>query len=256
MELIKKIILLSAAVIACHGLCTAQSVRLMSMNLKEGGEYIGHRAKPYADLIKEYNPDFVCLQEVDYYTVRNGKSDMLDSLALQTGMFPFYCKSFDYQGGGFGVAVLSKYPFFNAGKIVSSIAGTREPRGTGWVCVQLPGGEVVRVGSVHLAVENYQAAIKQFAELNKVILTDSETPTLLAGDFNCPPDGDAVTYVKVKWQEIARGSGNTIPSSGPTTQLDYVMGHPKKWTYSNYQIIARPDLSDHCFVVADVSYEK
>ena len=34
------------------------------------------------------------------------------------------------------------------------------------------------------------------------------------------------------------------------------MGYPKKWKYRKYEIIARPDLPDHCFVMADVIYEE
>ena len=41
------------------------SLRVMSMNIKEGASYASNESKPYADLIMEYDPDFVCLQEVD-----------------------------------------------------------------------------------------------------------------------------------------------------------------------------------------------
>jgi hypothetical protein len=47
--------------------------------------------------------------------------------------------------------------------------------------------------------------------------------------------------------------GNTIPSTGPTSQLDYVMGYPiGSWTCTDYEVLAHPELSDHCFIVADL----
>lgn len=73
------------------------SVRVMSMNIKEGGSCAGHLSAPFAKLISEYKPDFVCLQEVDYKTVRNGKRDFINELAVETGMFPYYCQSFSYR---------------------------------------------------------------------------------------------------------------------------------------------------------------
>lgn len=232
------------------------SLRVMSMNIKEGASYASNESKPYADLIMEYDPDFVCLQEVDYKTIRNGKRDWLNEVAKQCGMFPYYCKSFSYQGGGFGTAILSKYPFFKAFKTVFSASGTREDRASGWVYVQLPSGMTVRVATTHLALETADITTKHIASVNSAIFADdTTTPTLLVGDFNATPDSDPIKYAKIKWQEIAPGQGFTIPSSGPNRQLDYVMGYPKQWKYSKYEILARPALSDHCFIVADVSID-
>ena len=231
------------------------SIRVMSMNIKGGASYAGNESQPYAQVIKEYDPDFVCLQEVDYKTIRNGGKDWLNEVAIQTGMFPYYCKSFTYQGGGFGTAILSKYPFFKAEKTIFSAAGTREDRASGWVYVELPSGSVVRVATTHLSLETADLTTKHIASVNSAIFAaDSSTPTLLIGDFNATPDSDPIKYAKIKWQEIAPGSGNTIPSSGPNRQLDYVMGFPKQWSWTRYEILAYPELSDHCFVLADLEF--
>lgn len=252
-----KKILLAVFMIWMGSLCAAQtlSLRVMSMNIKEGGRYIGNVSEPYSELIKEYDPDVVALQEVDYKTIRNGGKDWLNEVAEQTGMFPYYCQSFVYQGGGFGVALLSKYPFYKAEKIVSVIEGAREQRASGWIYISLPDGEKVRVASIHLALESSQITIRHMADLNKKIFeNDTETPTLLIGDYNSTPESDAITYIKVKWQDISKGTEPTIPSDAPKTKLDYVMGYPKNWTRQSYETVARPDLSDHCFIVADVSF--
>lgn len=231
-------------------------LRVMSMNIKEGALYADHKVEPFAELINEYAPDVVCLQEVDHFTKRNGKTDFLNALAQATGMFPYWCKSFTYQGGGFGVALLSKYPFLKAEKIISTIAGSREPRSAGWIYVRLPQGGTVRVATTHLALESSEITIRNFVDVNKKIFEqDKLTPTLLIGDYNAEEDSDPIRYVKNTWQEIGEGTGFTIPSDNPKVKLDYIMGYPKKWNYENYKIIARPDMSDHCFVMADLIYE-
>ena len=230
------------------------TLRVMSMNIRQGGEYAGNKSEPYSELINKYKPDVVALQEVDYKTTRNGNRDWLNEVAMQTGMFPYFCKSIAYQGGGFGTALLSKYPFFKCEKTVFSHKDTREDRATGWIYEQLPCGETVRVGVVHLSLETSQMTIQHFATVNKAFFAeDTTTPALMIGDYNAANGSDAINYVKNKWQDVIPDLGFTIPATGPTTQLDYVMGFPKgAWTCISHEVIARSDMSDHCFIVADV----
>ena len=196
----------------------------------------------------------MALQEVDYKTTRNGKRDWLNEVAMQTGMFPYFCKSIAYQGGGFGPALLSKYPFFKCEKTVFSHKDTREDRATGWIYIQLPAGGTVRVGVVHLSLETSQMTIQQFASISKAFFAeDTTTPALLIGDYNATPGSDPINYVKNKWQDVIPNLGPTIPATGPTSQLDYVMGYPKgAWKCISHEVVARGDMSDHCFIVADV----
>ena len=230
------------------------SLRVMSMNIRQGGEYAGNKSEPYSELINKYDPDVVALQEVDYKTTRNGKRDWLNEVAMQTGMFPYFCKSITYQGGAFGTAILSKYPFFKCEKTVFSHKDTREDRATGWIYVQLPCGATIRVGVVHLSLETSQLTKQHFASINKAFFVeDTTTPALMIGDYNASNGSDAINYVKNKWQDVIPDLGFTIPATGPTTQLDYVMGYPKgKWTCTKHEVLPRADMSDHCFIVADV----
>lgn len=233
---------------------TVTSFRVMSMNIRQGGEYAGNLSKPFADLIREYSPDVVALQEVDYKTSRNGRRDWLNEVAMQTGMFPYFCKSRDYQGGAFGTALLSRYPFFKAEKSIFKHKDAREDRATGWIYVQFPGGRSIRFGTVHLSLESSELTIRHFASVNQAFFAeDTVTPALMIGDYNAAPGSDPIRYVKIKWQEIIPDMGPTIPSHKPATQLDYIMGFPQgSWECTHYEILAEPGLSDHCFVVADL----
>ena len=231
------------------------SVRVMSMNIKEGAAYAGNQSQPYSDLINQYKPDFIALQEVDYKTVRNGGKDWLNEVAMQTGMFPYFSKSMNYQGGGFGPALLSKYPFYKVEKTIFRHDQAREDRSTAWMYVQLPGGGVcLRVGTLHLSLESSQLTIQHFASINKAFFAEDElTPALMIGDYNAAPGSDAINYVKNRWQEVIPNMGSTWPSDKPTTQLDHIMGFPKMaWECTHYELIGNPKLSDHCFIVADL----
>ena len=66
-----KKIVLTLGLVLCTLLCASQSVqaqegtirlRVMSMNIKEGGRYCGFLSAPFAELINQHKPDVVCLQ--------------------------------------------------------------------------------------------------------------------------------------------------------------------------------------------------
>lgn len=256
MNYVLKHIVLPFVLTACCLCASAQStvsLRVLSMNIKQGGVEAFYRTAPYAEVIKKYNPDVVALQEVHHCTSYILGKDWTGNLAAETGMYPYFCKSFDYAGGAFGVALLVRYPFFKAQTIVSVMEGAKEPRSTGWVYLALPDGNVLRVGSVHLAVEN-ECIVSNMADLNKKFFAEDEkTPSLLIGDFNSKPGSDPYIYFRRKWQDVGEAMGPTIPSDAPKYKLDYIMGYPKgDWELVDYEVIARTDLSDHCFIMADV----
>lgn len=254
-------LLLSATTLHTVSAQKSVSLRVMSMNIKEGGKYINHLSAPYAELINQWQPDVVCLQEVDYRTTRNGGRDWLNEVAMATGMMPYFCQSMGYQGGGFGTALLCKWPFFGLTKIVTNLDGAREPRATGWIYFTTPEGVTVRVATTHLALESSQMTIKHLADINsKMFAEDDTTPSLLVGDFNATDGSDPIVYAGNRWKDLGKGYGNTYPTSREEityspSRLDYVMAYPKTgWSVVEYRILDCPELSDHRFIVADVTF--
>ncbi len=258
MKVLKKILVCTAfllSAVSAEVLAQEVSVRVMSMNIRLGGERGGYKAEPYAELIKKYDPDFVCLQEVDHKTFRNGNRDWLNEVALQTGMFPEFFMSATMVKGAYGTAILSKYPFFRSFKsLFPKQNGEREPRACGWVCVQLPEGQVVRVMTVHFALQNATNTTRNIQHVNNDFFGDDKlTPGLMVGDFNAESGSDPILFAKHSWEEMCPGAGFTIPAEKPGRQLDFVMAYPKgRWTCKKFEILPHPELSDHCFIVADV----
>ena len=63
-----------------------------------------------ADVISKVNPDLVALQEVDKFCKRSGQRDLARELGEMLGMQHRFGKFMDYQGGEYGMAVLSRFP--------------------------------------------------------------------------------------------------------------------------------------------------
>src|SRR5690554_1055217 len=64
----------------------------------------------YGGIISDQSPDLVALQEVDKNTTRVGGLDLTEELSRRTGLDGYFFKFFDYRGGEYGTAALSKFP--------------------------------------------------------------------------------------------------------------------------------------------------
>ena len=85
------------------------TLRIMSYNIHNGVGLDGKR--DYARIAKailRMSPDVVALQELDSATRRSGGVDILRELSDQTLMHRVYAPAIDYQGGKYGIGLLSK----------------------------------------------------------------------------------------------------------------------------------------------------
>ena len=61
-----------------------------------------------ADVILRIDPDIVALQELDSATIRSNGDITLEELASRTNMYFVYGPFFEYEGGKYGIGILSK----------------------------------------------------------------------------------------------------------------------------------------------------
>src|SRR3954466_7463152 len=107
---------IAAALIACAGLAPAgdpapKTLRVLTYNIHHGEGTDGKLDLPrVAGVVKAARPDVVLLQEVDRNTTRTGKVDQAAELARLTGLHAEFGKAIDLQGGGYGLATLSRFP--------------------------------------------------------------------------------------------------------------------------------------------------
>src|SRR6185369_3453605 len=88
-----------------------RTVRVMTYNIHVG---VGMDKKldlqRIADVINRERPDLVGLQEVDRGVKRTEGKDEIAELAAMTRMEYAFAPNLDYQGGKYGVAILSRFP--------------------------------------------------------------------------------------------------------------------------------------------------
>ena len=106
-----------------------------------------------AAIIRSQAPDIVALQEVDVHTKRSGTGlNQAAYLAQKTGLHYFFAKAINYEGGGYGVALLSKYPFLDTVTFLlpNEPGVTAEQRVLAKAVLKLPGNEEIVVANTHL----------------------------------------------------------------------------------------------------------
>lgn len=207
----------------------AEALRVMVYNIHAGKDAGGvDNLARVADLIVSSNADLVLLQEVDRNTERSGRVDQIAELERLTSLHGAFGKSLDYQGGEYGIAVLSRWPVA-ASEVIplpndppqERAGGSREPRVALFVV-----SNGIRILNTHLdASKDETWRLQEVAKL--IEAADRAEPTLVGGDFNSEPASEtrrrmAETGYRDAWQECGTGGELTFPASAPVKRIDYL----------------------------------
>lgn len=202
---------------------------VMSYNIHVGiGMDKKQDLKRIAEVIKLYNCDLVGLQEVDRGVERTGRVDEIKELARLTGMDYAFAHNLDYQGGQYGVAVLSRFPILAIDHRRYANRRERERRGFIRVEVEVDGRRLNFV-TTHLDYQLLEGRIFETEQL-LAALADVRGPLVVTGDFNEEPPGGAYELMLKAgfadaWTRAGaqdRAGGLTYPADKPTKRIDYV----------------------------------
>ena len=116
-------------------------LKIMSFNICRSGELTQYSVIPFADLIRQHQPDIIALQELDYMTSRNTGIDFTTKLGAELGMFPVFGRTIYYKGGEYGLAVLSRYPFLQVKTEPLPTPADKEQRAFLITEIRLPSGK-------------------------------------------------------------------------------------------------------------------
>lgn len=211
-----------------------------------------------AETIRKTNPDLVALQELDSVTIRSGKTFQLEVLAEMLDMHYYYGKAIDYEGGGYGVGILSKYPISEARTIklpnVPDWAG--ETRVLALVKVTLPDDKEVYFGSTHLDVKLEDNRLLQTAEI-ATIAGKLKAPIIIGGDFNSTEEKAPMVELFKYFKDASTTKGPTIPVLNPTRRIDYIVYRmPNDFNVLSEKVLTADNYgSDHLPFFARLGYK-
>ena len=208
-----------------------------------------------ASVINNAKPDIVGLQEIDVNTGRSGKDvNQAEQLAKKTGMYFFFGKAIDHDGGEYGIAILSKFPIGET-KVysLSNVPGVKgEPRVLVTAKLQLPSGKQIRFGNTHLdAGKDPVIRLVQMSDINAIAVQE-KLPFLITGDFNARPDSEVIELMDKVFIRSCKDCPPTIPADNPRNSIDFI-GHktPAKLILLKHEVISAPTASDHLPVIAE-----
>ncbi len=205
-----------------------------------------------AAVIAESGADLVGLNEVYHpYPVAPGRQPMLDEIADALGMRYLFGSTLATIPGApqlaaYGNALLSRYPWRNAGTFRLPTPETCESRGAIWADVEVNGFRL-SVGVVHLENTAEEARLTQVEHL-LALAAQFSRPQVLLGDFNALAPGELCDsasgqrapatatrviarmlragYVDAQ-ATVSRGPRESWSTARPIIRIDYVWLSPE-----------------------------
>lgn len=227
--------------------CGSDTVNLMTFNIYHGETMRGDfDLNDIARIIHEKQPAFVALQEVDFKTKRARNKDIATELAIRTGLAALFGQAMPFNGGGYGVGVLSKWPIEQSQVIKLPGANNTEPRVALEISIVLPSGNRLLFVSTHLDHSDAEVRGQQMQFLMNRY-EHVEIPTVIAGDFNERPTGENMKLMFDTFRvSDDKTQQPTYPSNQPSQKIDYILlskGHNWKVLYT--EVVNDSIASDH-----------
>jgi endonuclease/exonuclease/phosphatase family metal-dependent hydrolase len=238
---------------------TRIKLRVMTYNIHVGvGMDKKLDLKRIAAVINAQKPDLVGLQEVDRGVSRTQRIDEIVELAKLTRMNYDFAFNLRYQGGQYGVAILSRFPIRAMEHRLYQNLREAERRGfiRGEVSV---GGRTINFVTTHL---DYQYDDGRLFEARQLLaaLKDVTGPLIVVGDFNDVPAGGAYQLMRQQFDDawsLARPAdeGFSYPADKPTKRIDYIFTRKIDRVRLRRAWIVETQASDHVPVVAELEIE-
>lgn len=204
-----------------------KSFRVMTYNIHHGAGLDGRvdLARLAAVILSE-RADIVALQEVDKGVARTDRRDLPAELAALTGLRCVFSNNFNFQGGEYGNAVLTRFPVLSATNLHYTMLRPNEQRGLLQVRLDVEGHEVLFMNT-HIDYRGDDAErLMNVRQIQSVVASQPGKSVILCGDFNSTPDSRTHQMMRGQWEDVwelvGQGSGFSYPATGASKRIDYV----------------------------------
>lgn len=245
--------LMFLGIMQTHG----QTLHVMAYNIHHGCDVKEQlQLKQIASLIDHHKADIVGLVEVDSACRRSGNTNQPEILAKETGMHVAFVRHFEFQGGAYGLALLSRFP-------ISDVRNVRLPimsneNGDSTRALLVADMRVPRVGKLRVMVAHldYRKEASRERQVNVLLNTikDFDYPVMILGDLNAAPTSPAIQKLKTKFKDVNRANNLTFPSDAPSEKIDYIMLDKKHPVKTITDTVYPVQYSDHRPISATIKF--
>ncbi len=203
-----------------------------------------------AKVISDQDPDVVGLQEVDQFTERSGKIDAIKILGEKTGMYGVFMPTFDYQGGQFGNAMLSKYPIIDQKMYRLPSRENYEARLMMMIACVVENGDTVHFYNTHLDHHRQDSDRPIQVEAIKNIIKNDQYKIIFTGDFNCQPGTESLNTIE---SVLTRCPSDilTYSTEEPIWTIDHIFyTEDRGIRFKDFEVIPEVMASDHFPIIA------
>jgi len=232
-------------------------LRIMCYNIRHGQGMDGIvNLERTGNVIKEWKPDLVAVQEVDKNTRRTNNTDQAKLLAEQLNMHFVFGKAIAFQGGEYGLALLSRFPILEHQMVLLPPEIQQEQRGILIAKIGIPDakGKVICFACTHLSVASQAERAVQIEKID-TLLSEGSEPVILAGDFNARPENESIVRFLTNWKDTADPAlGKNVTPLLPK-RIDYIFLRSKdSWTVWESRTIDDSITSDHMPILSVISW--
>jgi endonuclease/exonuclease/phosphatase family metal-dependent hydrolase len=197
-----------------------------------------------AGVLRALSADVIALQEVDEGVRRSGGIDQAATLGSMLGMEHAFGSFMDYQGGRYGLALLSRLPIRSASVI--RLPDGHEPRVALSVEVEGPEGRPMTFVCVHFDWVDDDTFRFAQATATAQHLEALAMPYVVLGDFNDQPGSRSLQLfsrgTRAAWDEPTP----TFPADAPRIPIDHVFAGPSSaWDVVDAAVVDEDVASDH-----------
>jgi endonuclease/exonuclease/phosphatase family metal-dependent hydrolase len=236
-----------------------KTLRVMTYNIHVG---VGMDKKldlqRIADVINHERPDLVGLQEVDRNVKRTEGRDEIVELAAMTQMEFAFAPNLDYQGGKYGVAILSRFPI--KGIVHRMFENKRETERRGMLKTEMQiDGKTVTFVTTHLDYQYEDGRLFETEQLMK-FLEQVKGPLIVVADLNDVPEGSSYKLIRTKFEDAwitsrAKGDGFSYPADKPLKRIDHIFYRTGDRVRAKKAWVVATLASDHVPVVAEIEIQ-
>ncbi len=226
-------------------------IKIISYNIKNA--YGGSTLNKITEVIKNEDPDYVALQEVDSVTSRVNWLNEPKELGDLTNMHWRFAKGISFSGGSYGNSMLSKLPVLETVRIPLPGSEARVA-----LCTNIdlsngvdPDNATVTFISTHWMNGDAGSRLKSVYIINAYVdsiieagVVSKDWPFILLGDLNARKGSNPINEMNAHWE-----------TSDFNYNIDWLFFRPaNRWEWINSKKIPDPQekLSDHEAVVTEI----